>query len=141
VVLSLAGCAEEDRPAVDEMVRRGVGWLVSAQGPDGGWGGAPGTPCSIEETALATDALAKFLLGSPRGGRDGELVESVESAIPRGVSWLVRNTNRGETMDPSPIGFYFAKLWYFERMYPLVFTVSAMERVAQLAKRQADTWG
>jgi squalene-hopene/tetraprenyl-beta-curcumene cyclase len=35
-------------------------------------------------------------------------------------------------MNPSPIGFYFAKLWYFERMYPLVFAVSALGRVKRL---------
>jgi squalene-hopene/tetraprenyl-beta-curcumene cyclase len=26
----------------------------------------------------------------------------------------------------SPIGFYFAKLWYYERLYPLIFTVAAL---------------
>ena len=28
--------------------------------------------------------------------------------------------------ENSPIGFYFAKLWYYERLYPLVFTVAAL---------------
>jgi squalene-hopene/tetraprenyl-beta-curcumene cyclase len=28
--------------------------------------------------------------------------------------------------EPSPIGFYFAKLWYYEKLYPLIFTVSAL---------------
>ncbi len=40
-----------------EAARRGLGWLISAQGKDGGWGGAPNTPSSVEETALAVDAL------------------------------------------------------------------------------------
>jgi squalene-hopene/tetraprenyl-beta-curcumene cyclase len=32
----------------------------------------------------------------------------------------------GAFRDPAPIGFYFAKLWYFERLYPLIFTVGAL---------------
>ena len=28
--------------------------------------------------------------------------------------------------QPSPIGFYFAKLWYYENLYPLTYTVSAL---------------
>jgi len=33
--------------------------------------------------------------------------------------------------EPSPIGIYFAKLWYHEnheKLYPLIFTVSALGR-------------
>ena len=41
----------------DESAVRGVRWLVENQNPDGGWGAGPGTPSSIEETALALEAL------------------------------------------------------------------------------------
>ena len=34
-------------------------------------------------------------------------------------------------MEPTPIGFYFAKLWYFERMYPIIFCLAALRRVQQ----------
>jgi hypothetical protein len=40
-------------------------------------------------------------------------------AICRGVDWLIGTTDRGRVTEPSPIGFYFAKLWYFEKLYPL----------------------
>ena len=43
------------------MVGRAVGWLVSVQNADGGWGGDEGTKSSIEETALAVDALAEYV--------------------------------------------------------------------------------
>src|SRR5262249_13688462 len=36
-----------------EPARRGVAWLLDAQNPDGGWGGAKGVPSSAEETPLA----------------------------------------------------------------------------------------
>jgi squalene-hopene/tetraprenyl-beta-curcumene cyclase len=84
-------------------------WLAGRQGPDGGWG-------SVEETALAVEALAAI------GGQ--------EAAVERGVEWLVQRVEQGTWTQPSPIGFYFAKLWYFERLYPVVFTVAALGRVA-----------
>ncbi len=31
-----------------------------------------------------------------------------------------------ETLEPAPIGFYFAKLWYFAKLYQLIFTVAAL---------------
>ncbi|PYL01241.1 MAG: hypothetical protein DME19_02330 [Verrucomicrobia bacterium] len=35
----------------------------------------------------------------------------------------------------SPIGFYFVKLWYYERLYPQIFLVGALTRVVEV------TWG
>jgi hypothetical protein len=34
-------------------------------------------------------------------------------------------------LEPAPIGFYFAKLWYFERLYPLIFAVSCLRRAVR----------
>jgi squalene-hopene/tetraprenyl-beta-curcumene cyclase len=96
------------------MEARGRAWLLAAQNPDGGWGGAAGTPSSIEETALALEALAR--------------TEHV-AAVERGTEWLVERVEAGTWREPSPIGFYFAKLWYFDRLYPMIFTVGALGRV------------
>ena len=98
--------------------RAAEAWLLKAQRPDGGWGGAPGTPPSIEETSLAVSALASRLRRRPADAGGGEAVE-------RGLAWLVTTTDEGRRTEPSPIGFYFAKLWYFERLYPLVFALEA----------------
>ncbi len=102
---------------VSEMTGRGVGWLLAAQNPDGGWGGGSRTPSSIEETGLALQALA---------GGEGR----VEAAISRGVAWLVDQTDRGRTTPPSAIGFYFAKLWYYEALYPLIFALGGLAALA-----------
>jgi squalene-hopene/tetraprenyl-beta-curcumene cyclase len=32
----------------------------------------------------------------------------------------------GRWLKASPIGFYFAKLWYYEKLYPVIFTVAAL---------------
>ena len=53
----------------------------------------------------------------------------MERAAERGAGWLIEATGNGTEFPAAPIGFYFAKLWYFERLYPLVFTVWALERV------------
>ena len=45
---------------------------------------------------------------------------------------LVQRVEDGTWTQPAPIGFYFAKLWYYERLYPMVFTVAALEAVARL---------
>jgi squalene-hopene/tetraprenyl-beta-curcumene cyclase len=35
-----------------------------------------------------------------------------------------------------PIGFYFAKLWYYEKLYPTIFSVAALGRANQIARSQ-----
>ena len=39
----------------------------------------------------------------------------------------------GRSLPASPIGFYFAKLWYFEKLYPLIFTAGALARAQSLS--------
>jgi squalene-hopene/tetraprenyl-beta-curcumene cyclase len=96
--------------------RRGVEYLLSVQNADGGWGGAKDCPSSVEETALAVEVLLDL---------------ANNEATQRGVAWLVEAVESGRFREPSPIGFYFAKLWYFEKLYPLIFTVAALGHAAR----------
>jgi squalene-hopene/tetraprenyl-beta-curcumene cyclase len=52
-------------------------------------------------------------------------------ALLRGATWLIESVERGHWTQPAPIGFYFAKLWYYERLYPIIFTVAALKQVSQ----------
>ena len=61
---------------------------------------------TIEETALAVAVLKDV----------------------RGADWLASRPS----LPASPIGLYFAKLWYFERLYPLIFTVGARTRCTEV---------
>ena len=53
------------------------------------------------------------------------------------MTWLIERVERGEHRQPAPIGFYFAKLWYYERLYPLTFTVAALGRACRQFARPA----
>lgn len=120
VLLALEPRMDPDGPGwSSEMRERGARWLLENQNDDGGWGGGKGTPSSIEETALAIESLV--------------FAEAGGDSLERGVGWLIESTGKGTDFPPAPIGFYFAKLWYFEKLYPIVWTVSALERVRSSA--------
>ncbi len=96
---------------------------------------------TIEETALAIEALSslwgylhsqEFLKNCEIPIQTPSLTESMRDAILVGSDWLVRAIAAGHHRIPWPIGFYFAKLWYHERLYPLIFTTAALGRVATL---------
>jgi squalene-hopene/tetraprenyl-beta-curcumene cyclase len=107
----------------EEPARRGVAWLLSVQNADGGWGGAAGVPSSMEETALAVEVLL-------------DAGSEAEAAVNKGLAWLVEQVEAGGLHNPTPIGFYFAKLWYYEKLYPIIFTVAALGRARRkLANR------
>jgi squalene-hopene/tetraprenyl-beta-curcumene cyclase len=126
VVLALAACAKGGIPGVDGMMSLGVQWMLRAQSEDGGWSGFRGGPNSIEETALALESLAAVI--------ECEALEpslnqaSIRDAVSKGTAWLASRVDSGQWTQPSPIGFYFANLWYFEKLYPQIYTVAALER-------------
>ena len=100
-------------------VHKGIQWLLAAQNEDGGWGGEPGVPSGIEETSLAVSALAELPGDCER------------QAAVRGAAWIAETTRGGEKTPASPIGLYFARLWYYESLYPLIFALDALQRVAE----------
>jgi len=100
--------------------RRGVAFLLSAQNGDGAWGAEAGAPPTVEETACAVEALSGWIDD-----------EKVRAAAHRGAHYLARRMNGENSLAPSPIGLYFALLWYSERLYPLVWTVGALGRLVK----------
>ena len=116
--VSRALAAYRDWNRLDEPVaQRAIAWLASVQNSDGGWGGAADTPSSTEETALAVEALLP--------------VAECAEACQRGLEWLLARIDSGTFQEPAPIGLYFAKLWYFERLYPIIFATSALARAIE----------
>lgn len=110
--------AYRDTQTLDGLIpKEGLNWLRSAQNADGGWGGSRGAPSSVEETSLAVEALVH--------------ADGIDQEVERGLNWLLDRVERGTVAEPSPIGFYFAKLWYFEELYPLIFALGAIRRALQ----------
>ena len=108
--------------------QRGRAWLTKQQHADGSWGGgrsiterSPDLVGSIEETALALEILA-----------DGEDNSGDKSLTDMGLRWLCDRVREKRYTQPSPIGFYFAKLWYHERLYPQIFTAAALSRACRV---------
>jgi squalene-hopene/tetraprenyl-beta-curcumene cyclase len=97
-----------------EPARRGAEWLINAQNADGSWGGARGVPGSVEETSIALEVL---LSATPPSG-----------SLELGLDWLIAAIEADRLKSPEPIGFYFAKLWYYEKLYPMIFAVAALGR-------------
>ena len=73
-------------------------------------------PATVEETGLSLAGLAAWADHDPR----------VAPALERGVAWLARHTDRGQTTPAAPIGLYFARLWYYEELYPLLFATAGL---------------
>lgn len=109
----------------DARAQKGLRWLADRllESPDG-----LGT---VEETALAVEALAA-------GGRDEAATPQVLQALAQGLDWLIRAVETRAHLRAAPIGLYFAKLWYYEKLYPLVFSVAALGRALGVIESAGD---
>lgn len=93
----------------DALIQSGRQYLRSARKADGSFGGDANAPASIEETAVALHALS---------GEEQDVMGSVQ--------WLITATENGTCFPTAPIGLYFARLWYHEQLYPVVWTLGAL---------------
>lgn len=131
--------AAENLPQIREMRRKGTAFLRKNQNGDGGWGGGPSIPygmdrqlsqdgsvSSIEESAVALEALLTL-----------EDTTLDDSTIIRGLNWLSESICLGYHRTSWPIGFYFAKLWYYEKLYPTIFSTAALGAAYGAAHRIA----
>jgi squalene-hopene/tetraprenyl-beta-curcumene cyclase len=111
VLLGLAAALVRDQPHAQACVKRGARFLLEAQNRDGGWGGDRNAPSSIEETAVVLSALRQ---------------SGASPALEAATRWLTHAIEA--TSAAAPIGLYFARLWYYEELYPLIFALDALGR-------------
>jgi squalene-hopene/tetraprenyl-beta-curcumene cyclase len=119
-----------------QAFRRGVRYLLSSQNRDGSWGGGPNARYpqttetqptlsgTIEETAIALEGILM----------EKDTTDTSDSIL-RGLDWLCQAIRCEHHRISQPIGFYFARLWYYEKMYPLVFSLSALQQGLQFCQR------
>jgi len=121
VLSGLAAWTPMDARSVSAAIENGRRYLEATQGEDGGWGAMSGSPATVEETAAAVQGLAAAgMAHSP--------------ALARGLTWLAERW-AGGGIEPAPIGLYFARLWYYEDLYPTMFTLRALAAIAAARER------
>lgn len=59
-------------------------------------------------------------------------------AIIRGVEFLLEGIESDRHHVAWPIGFYFAKLWYYEKLYPLIFSATALGKFLRMTADSID---
>ena len=130
VLVALAEAATLDMPGAGLMARHAALSLRQYQSDSGAWSGCIGGPATVEESALVQEAGAAL--------RASDLTDPILGKgvgdFSRGTSWLVERVESGAWTQPAPIGFYFAKLWYYEKLYPMIFTVGALGKAAALLR-------
>jgi squalene-hopene/tetraprenyl-beta-curcumene cyclase len=99
---------------VGVMIKPAIDWLVSKQKPDGSWSADGQCESSREETAIAVQALA---------ANKTRCRVDAQQAVRQGLCWLESYENN--TDKSAPIGLYFAKLWYYEPLYKVIFEAGA----------------
>ena len=108
-------------PATRPLIAKGIEYLLSAQNEDGGWGGVKGVRSKVTLTSRALSALASV---------ENPDMESIE----KGFDYLYEMWQADKFYREEPIGLYFARLWYSERMYNMVFTLIALKKLRQIIK-------
>ncbi|MGV3774902.1 MAG: squalene--hopene cyclase, partial [Verrucomicrobiales bacterium] len=121
VLQGLLAIGRAGPPQVAKAIRNGIAYLVRTQSSSGGWSGGFSSHVSVEETALTVETLGKLQTA-------GQLTPEAATALDDGLDWLVRKVLSDDWTTPSSIGFYFAKLWYYERLYPIIFTTGALQQ-------------
>ena len=153
---------EQMAAAMINTIQLGLDYLEKTQQPDGSWlplwfgsqahprqeNPVYGTVRVLEALAALPDrAFPKAARLRTRGftwlqnlqaggGMDGAGLEEyalVAGMTGKGVDDIIQLTYKGTVFSASPIGLYFASLWYSEKLYPLIFTTEALKRISRSA--------
>lgn len=144
---------ENCQAAMIDSIQTGLEYLEKNQRPDGSWVplwfGSQSHPdqenpvygtCRVLEGLVGLDEKAfprvghlrargrQFLEGLDYGGLCVEELALAAGLSGKGVNLLLEKTANGTAFPASPIGLYFASLWYSEKLYPLIFTLEALKR-------------
>lgn len=101
-------------PMATKLAQSQISFILHAQNEDGGWGGNKGVKSKVTYTSRALAALAHF-------------PSQYDTVRQRGWDYLYHRYKAGTLYDREPIGLYFARLWYSEELYNVLFLLSAIK--------------
>ena len=101
-------------PVATQLAQSQIGFILTTQNEDGGWGGNKGVKSKVTYTCRALAALGHF-------------PEQYEAAKQRGWDYLYRRFQAGTLYEREPIGLYFSRLWYSEELYNVLFLLNALK--------------
>jgi len=110
VLESLAGY-----PNIEYLTKPALDWLCKARNEQGKWGGEADSKAIFETSAKAISALSLY-------------PQTKEFAQESAKILAAEIIEKDALIKSSPIGLYFASLWYDEELYPLVFAIPALSR-------------
>ena len=102
-------------PIAQKMAAKGLEYILSAQNTDGGWGGAKGVCSKVTFTSRALSALSSYQ-------------HVREEPLERAFDFLYNKHDAGQLFQAEPIGLYFSRLWYSEKLYNITFTLNALNK-------------
>lgn len=101
-------------PVATQLAQSQIGFILTTQNEDGGWGGNKGVKSKVTYTCRALAALGHF-------------PEQYEAAKQRGWDYLYQRFQAGTLYEREPIGLYFSRLWYSEELYNVLFLLNALK--------------
>jgi squalene-hopene/tetraprenyl-beta-curcumene cyclase len=120
VILAIAELGGAQNQAWTQPLQRAVTWLLDTQLPQGGWALRKDAPATVEESALALEALAAASA-------------TLRIDLKPGIDFLLGAVESGAWKRPAPLGLFYGRHWYSEQLYPILLTVSALSRVERTA--------
>jgi squalene-hopene/tetraprenyl-beta-curcumene cyclase len=90
---------------LSSLIERATNWVTNWQNPDGGWSGARGAKSSVEETALAVEALAELAPDKP----PPNVLAALERAAAGAAAAAAHVSRAGGFAPPDPAGYFRPK--------------------------------
>jgi squalene-hopene/tetraprenyl-beta-curcumene cyclase len=128
IISYLSRLNEKNFSPLAESVDKAAWFILNNQNSTGSWGPKKNKPHSIEETAQSITALALVT----KKTNDPQLIQKIPPALQNAVEFLQKKQDEKTLLKPAPIGLYFAKLWYSEKLYPLIFLTEALANLKNI---------